>query len=207
MLHAYFDRTGHKGLPYIFEIEESLAEAGMLVFLDQVNDNRLSWALQNVKNKWPELKDYARGAELYLNWKKRQNDLITTITNYKSTILATSIPAKNIPSIRFPATMIRVNASRRYRDAFEDYLLKKGFSPSSAVEKACVLPSSRIIREAVEIVSNKMTDNLFDIFSESELNHIEHCVLGRCKRYTFSKCKKTFGLYREHLQKSGWLRP
>jgi len=207
MLHAYFDRTGHKGLPYIFEIEESLAEAGMLVFLDQVNDNRLSWALQNVKNKWPELKDYARGAELYLNWKKRQNDLITTITNYKSTILATSIPAKNIPSIRFPATMIRVNASRRYRDAFEDYLLKKGFSPSSAVEKACVLPSSRIIREAVEIVSNKMTDNLFDIFSESELNHIEHCVLGRCKRYTFSKCKKTFELYREHLQKSGWLRP
>ena len=197
MLHAYFDREGHKELPYIFEKEESLAEAGMLVFLDQVKDNRLSWAIQNVKNKWPELKDYARGADLYMNWKKRQDNLITTITNYKD------LSVKAIS-----ATTIHVNASRRYRDAFEDYLLMIGIGCSTAVERACVHPLSREIREAVKDGSNNRTDSLFDIFSNSELDDIKHCFLSRCSNLTIiDKYMKTLDLYQEHLQKSGWLRP
>jgi len=201
MLHAYFDRTGHKGLPYIFEIEESLAEAGMLVFLDQVNDPRLKWALQNVRHKWPELKDYARGAELYSNWKAGQNDLIPIITNYKSKISATIIPSTTIP-----LTTIYVNKSRRDRDAFEDYLLTIGYSRSTAVERACVHPLSRLITDAVKRVTRGRTDDLFDVFSNSELDSIKSCVLNQYIRNP-KRYMQTLELYKSHLQNSGLLCP
>lgn len=206
MLHAYFDRTGHKQLPYVFEIEEALAEAGMLVFLNQVKDSRLTWVFQNVKNKWPELKDYARGAELYLNWTKGQNGLITTITNYKD-FSAKKNPAKKNPVKTIPATTNYINASRQSRDAFEDYLLNIGYSQSTAVDKACVHPVSVRITNAVMAVSNGRTDDLFDIFSNSELNSIKSFVEsnyygGNPKRYI-----KTLELYQSYLHNSGLLRP
>ena len=96
MLHAYFKRKGKKDTPYIYDIEEALAEAGMLVFLDQVKDSRLSWALQNVKNKWPVLKDYAKGFELYDDWKKRSNDLIKIIEDYMDLATINTVFKRNI---------------------------------------------------------------------------------------------------------------
>lgn len=57
-MHAYFDRYSHKKIPYVFSIEEPLAEFGMLLFLYETNlkwdKNQKScynWAREDTKSQ------------------------------------------------------------------------------------------------------------------------------------------------------------
>lgn len=50
-MHAYFDRDGHSGLPYVPTVEEPLAEFGMLLYLKETGNSYYNWAYKDVKKK------------------------------------------------------------------------------------------------------------------------------------------------------------
>lgn len=51
IMHAYFNRPGHDKYPYIYFVEEPLAEFGMLFFLHQTGSSYYGWAFKNVREK------------------------------------------------------------------------------------------------------------------------------------------------------------
>ena len=51
-MHAYFDRTVHRSLPYVGRVEEPLAEFGMLLYLYDTNQKYIfNWARNDVRSK------------------------------------------------------------------------------------------------------------------------------------------------------------
>lgn len=51
-MHAYFDRTVHRSLPYVGRVEEPLAEFGMLLYLYETNQKYIfNWARNDVRSK------------------------------------------------------------------------------------------------------------------------------------------------------------
>lgn len=51
IMHAYFNRPGHDKYPYIYFLEEPLAEFGMLFYLHQTGSSYYAWAFNNVREK------------------------------------------------------------------------------------------------------------------------------------------------------------
>ena len=186
MMHAYFDRIGHKQFPYVYEVEETLAEAGMLLFLDETQHPLLAWAVRNVKKKSPVLEAYAKGAVLYENWKQNHTDLYVIVKKYK--VLNFNV----LPNIN----------SRYKRDCFEDWLLSIGKSPSSAAYNACYLPLLRSIKEAVNYITKGQTDCIFDIVSLQELSRMRSLIGSPDVRY-----HKLIELYVRYLYTTGRILP
>lgn len=53
-MHAYFDRTVRRSLPYVGHVEEPLAEFGMLLYLYVTNQKYIfNWARNDVRSKLP----------------------------------------------------------------------------------------------------------------------------------------------------------
>ena len=51
-MHAYFDRTVRRSLPYVGRVEEPLAEFGMLLYLYETNQQYIfNWARNDVRSK------------------------------------------------------------------------------------------------------------------------------------------------------------
>ena len=51
-MHAYFDRTVRRSLPYVGRVEEPLAEFGMLLYLHDTNQKYIfNWARNDVRSK------------------------------------------------------------------------------------------------------------------------------------------------------------
>lgn len=51
-MHAYFDRTVRRSLPYVGRVEEPLAEFGMLLYLYETNQKYIfNWARNDVRSK------------------------------------------------------------------------------------------------------------------------------------------------------------
>ena len=51
-MHAYFDRTVRRSLPYLGRVEEPLAEFGMLLYLYETNQKYIfNWARNDVRSK------------------------------------------------------------------------------------------------------------------------------------------------------------
>jgi len=50
-MHAYFNRPGHKRMPYVVFVEEPLAEFGMLLYLKNTKSSYYQWAYKDVRNK------------------------------------------------------------------------------------------------------------------------------------------------------------
>ena len=50
-MHAYFNRPGHETFPYIYYVEEPLAEFGMLLYLHETKSKFYKWAYDDVKSK------------------------------------------------------------------------------------------------------------------------------------------------------------
>lgn len=50
-MHAYFNKPGHDKYPYIYLVEEPLAEFGMLVYLHQTGSSYYDWVRQYVLGK------------------------------------------------------------------------------------------------------------------------------------------------------------
>ncbi len=51
IMHAYFNRPGHDKYPYIYFVEEPLAEFGMLFYLKQTGSSYYEWAYEYVRKK------------------------------------------------------------------------------------------------------------------------------------------------------------
>jgi hypothetical protein len=164
MMHAYYDRQGHEQYPYIYEIEEPLAEAGMLLFLNKTHNQILPWAKQNVKAKFPVLKDYAYGADLYEEWEIKHTDLEEKVEHYK-----------NLYDYSRNGNYMFMK-DRHKRDCFEDWLLGNGSSASSAAYNACYIPLLKILKNAVSYVTKGQTENLYDILSKKDLDAIRMYV-------------------------------
>lgn len=50
-MHAYFNRPDHDKYPYIYLVEEPLAEFGMLAYLHQTGSSYYNWAFNDVRGK------------------------------------------------------------------------------------------------------------------------------------------------------------
>lgn len=50
-MHAYFNRPDHDKYPYIYLVEEPLAEFGMLIYLHQTGSSYYNWAFNDVRGK------------------------------------------------------------------------------------------------------------------------------------------------------------
>ena len=50
-MHAYFNRPHHKSFPYVILVEESLAEFGMLLYLNETGSTYYNWAYQDISSK------------------------------------------------------------------------------------------------------------------------------------------------------------
>lgn len=79
-MHAYFNRTGHDSFPYVYFVEEPLAEFGMLVFLKETGIPYLDWAHGDVKDKKT---CYHYGASLYDTYNGGDRSLRDYLEEYK----------------------------------------------------------------------------------------------------------------------------
>lgn len=75
-MHAYFNRPGHDKYPYIYLIEEPLAEFGMLVYLHKTGSSYYDWVRRYVLGKST---CYRYGAQINLS----NSSNILFLTNYK----------------------------------------------------------------------------------------------------------------------------
>lgn len=66
-MHAYFNRPDHKSFPYVYFVEEPLAEFGMLLYLYETQSSIYPWAHKDVQNKKT---CYSYGADLMDQFKK-----------------------------------------------------------------------------------------------------------------------------------------
>ena len=82
-MHAYFDRPGHDIYPYVYFVEEPLAEFGMLLYLYNtcMPASMQSWAYNDVANKYS---CYRYGAQLFDH--KGDLALLRFFENYKCNI-------------------------------------------------------------------------------------------------------------------------
>ena len=196
MMHAYFDRKGHEQYPYIYETEEPLAEAGMLLFLDKTQNLVLPWAINNVKGKSPDLKEYAQGAELYEEWKKNKIDLETMVTSYKNLYF------------HKPHNGITLSTWKHKRDLFEEWLLSIGSAPSSAVYNACYIPLLRLMKYVINDVTNGQTECLFDVVSKQQIYSIRCAINSYYGSYSsIEKNLKVVDLYEEYLYATNQIQP
>lgn len=75
-MHAYFNRPGHDKYPYIYFVEEPLAEFGMLVYLHKTGSSYYDWVRRYVLGKST---CYRYGAQINLS----NSSNILFLTNYK----------------------------------------------------------------------------------------------------------------------------
>lgn len=161
MLHAYFDRKKHYLIPYYYQIEEPLAEAGVLLYLHETNDNILSWAVQNIKNKMPLLAEYAFGAELYEMWINGHFALETIIKNFKFEV--SDNPVNNATDV---VSSIYTKTVSTKRDAFERWLIVvKGYAASSACNYACSVPNRCNLKDFIFKITNRRTSDFYKLYS------------------------------------------
>lgn len=88
-MHAYFNRTGHDSFPYVYFVEEPLAEFGMLVFLKETGIPYLDWAYVDVHGKRT---CYRYGASLYDTYNGGDRSLRDYLEKYKILINEFFIP-------------------------------------------------------------------------------------------------------------------
>lgn len=187
MFHAYFDRYEHKMVPFYYQVEEALAEAGTLLYLDKTNDNDLLWAIQNIKDKKSVLPEYAYGSDLYEMWCHGNFDLENIVKNYKFILLDTII---NSP-IDIVKTIYKDFVSQK-RYEFERWLIvAKSYSSVTACQYAGVYPYNRIFRDIIMDMQGKATD-----FYDLDISDI-NVLKGSFSKNIYTRVLE---LYKEFLQ-------
>lgn len=173
MFHAYFDRdTLRKYIPYYYQIEEPLAEAGTLLYLHKTKDVDLSWAVQNVQGKKPSLPEYAFGADLYEMWINSSFDLDTIVRNYKFDVSDDLVDkAEDIVK-----TIHSIPPSRITACDFERWLIVyRGYALSTANNYAFVIPESESLKYATYDVSNRRTYDFYKLTCNEINNLTRYC--------------------------------
>ena len=104
-MHAYFNRPGHETFPYIYYVEEPLAEFGMLLYLHETQSQDLyEWAYDDVKSKTTCYKYGANLMDQYLSETKQGMPSPTRkyLEAYKINIGKFDIPDYNSAPIVLP---------------------------------------------------------------------------------------------------------
>ena len=103
-MHAYFNRDKIRSeLPYMLQIEEPMAEFGMLLYLKETNNSLYNWAYKNVKDKNC---CYSIGAELmeaHLKDKKDKDETVRILLEaYKTPIEDDNPRVNNADDVLIP---------------------------------------------------------------------------------------------------------
>ncbi len=94
-MHAYFDRPGHEVFPYLYFVEEPLAEFGMLLYLKETGSEYYDWAHKDVADK---KSCYRFGADLmtrHLNHGIESTPQRKSLETYKYEIPETSVVTRS----------------------------------------------------------------------------------------------------------------
>ena len=94
-MHAYFDRPGHEMFPYLYFVEEPLAEFGMLLCLKETGSEYYDWAHKDVADK---KSCYRFGADLmtqHLNQGAESTPQRKSLETYKYDIPDTSVVTRS----------------------------------------------------------------------------------------------------------------
>lgn len=94
-MHAYFDRPGHEMFPYLYFVEEPLAEFGMLLYLKETGSEYYDWAHKDVADK---KSCYRFGADLmtqHLNHGAESTPQRKSLETYKYDIPDTSVVTRS----------------------------------------------------------------------------------------------------------------
>ncbi len=90
-MHAYFDRPGHEMFPYIYFVEEPLAEFGMLLCLNETGSEYYEWAYEDVASKKSCYRFGAARMTRHLNLGAGSTPERKRLEAYKSDIPDTSV--------------------------------------------------------------------------------------------------------------------
>jgi hypothetical protein len=94
-MHAYFDRPEHEMFPYLYFVEEPLAEFGMLLYLKETGSEYYDWAHKDVADK---KSCYRFGADLmirHLNQGAESTPQRKSLETYKYDIPDTSVVTRS----------------------------------------------------------------------------------------------------------------
>ena len=127
-MHAYFNRESRKNYPYVYFVEEPLAEFGMLLYLSENYESIFNWALSDVKGKKTCYKYGATLMKMHKAEKKTDSTIRKYLEDYKIKLDPFYMPTLDSKSgqILLPSksnSPILVNGhwgSRRWKDVFDN---------------------------------------------------------------------------------------
>lgn len=122
IMHAYFNRRGHKNFPYVFHVEEPLAEFGMLLYLQETGSPYYSWAHQDVSSKRT---CYRYGAALMDQYQNGDRELREYLERYKIRLDGYPMPKVDaaggisIPARHSPVQVGGTTIQPKWQDVFK----------------------------------------------------------------------------------------
>lgn len=127
-MHAYFNRESRKKYPYVYFVEEPLAEFGMLLYLSEIDQNIFNWARSDVKGKTTCYKFGDLLMDMHEAEKKTDSSMRKYLEDYKIKLDPYYIPtlASGGRQILLPTksnSPIVVNRNRispRWKDVFDN---------------------------------------------------------------------------------------
>ena len=127
-MHAYFNRESRKNYPYVYFVEEPLAEFGMLLYLSENYDSIFNWARSDVRGKKTCYKFGDLLMDMHEAEKKTDSSIRKYLEDYKIELDPYYIPTLAsggrqiiLPSkSNFPILVNRNRISPRWKDVFDN---------------------------------------------------------------------------------------
>lgn len=188
-MHAYFNRPYHDCFPYVYFIEEPLAEFGMLMFLKETGIPYLDWAYEDVKRKKT---CYRYGASLYDECNHGKIELRKYLEEYKILIDEYFIPDVVGESISLPTS--RTCGPSIYR-TFQDNVYTLMFEKSNVNDKKMIFNP----RQGFWTVPAYVVKRHSCLFSSLHGNRLELNIVDSSFRSSLAKGEATI----EHWKRTG----
>ena len=127
-MHAYFNRESRKNYPYVYFVEEPLAEFGMLLYLSENYESIFNWALSDVKGKKTCYKYGATLMKMHKAEKKTDSTIRKYLEDYKIKLDLYDMPTLDskggkilLPSKPNSPILVKGQlVSRRWKDVFDN---------------------------------------------------------------------------------------
>ena len=127
-MHAYFNRESRKNYPYVYFVEEPLAEFGMLLYLYGSYPNFYNWAYNDVRGKTTCYKFGAPLMDMHLAENKNSSSIRKYLEDYKIELALYDMPTLDskgdqilLPSKPNSPILVKGRrVSRRWKDIFDN---------------------------------------------------------------------------------------
>lgn len=188
-MHAYFNRPDHDCFPYVYFIEEPLAEFGMLVFLEETGIPYLKWAHDDVERKRT---CYRYGASLYDKHVSGNSSLRDYLEEYKILIDEFFIPDVVGGSISLPTstTPSRCSAPATSHTGYPStYRIFEGNVYTLMFEKSNIDHKKMIFnpKQGFWTVPTSVVKCHICLFSSLHGNKLELNIVGSCFSNSLAK--------------------